>query len=178
METADLSEAACRGLKRRGDQETPGSCVFKKPTYLNIYGSSSTIHQHNSQSNAAATTALLTIDCLKEKFAFPLPFWLAVMKFCYICHWSRHHCVPVFVKGLENSCCKSLFSDVLRTTTMSAGRVSLFFSRNPFTLYITCRTQQTDSTKWSHKMSPITIMSGNYVILCTSGKEVKSNISV
>lgn len=64
--------------------------------------------------------------------------------------WDVWHCrcslpteisprsIPVLVRGLENSCCRSLFSVVLKTTTMSAGRVSLFFSRNPFTLYMTC----------------------------------------
>lgn len=64
--------------------------------------------------------------------------------------WDVWHCrrslpteistrsVPVLVRGLENSCCRSLFSVVLKTTTMSAGRVSLFFSRNPSTLYMTC----------------------------------------
>lgn len=46
---------------------------------------------------------------------------------------TSNRSIPVLVRGLENSCCKSLFSVVLRTTTMSAGRVSLFFSRNPFT---------------------------------------------
>lgn len=57
--------------------------------------------------------------------------------------------IPVLVKGLENSCCKSLFSVVLRTTTMSAGRVSLFFSRKPFTLYITCGVRH--NTHGTHK---------------------------
>lgn len=64
--------------------------------------------------------------------------------------WDVWHCrrwlpaeistrsIPVLVRGLENSCCRSLFSVVLKTTTMSAGRVSLFFSRNPSTLYMTC----------------------------------------
>lgn len=55
------------------------------------------------------------------------------------CTTGLNHSVPVLVRGLENSCCRSLFSEVLRTTTMSAGRVSLFFSRKPFTLYITCK---------------------------------------
>lgn len=37
MEAADLSE---RRLEMKGDRETPASGVFRKPTYLNIYGSS------------------------------------------------------------------------------------------------------------------------------------------
>lgn len=40
METADLSRRGERRLEIKGDQETPASCVFRKPTYLNIYGSS------------------------------------------------------------------------------------------------------------------------------------------
>lgn len=40
METADLSECGKRRLEMKRDQETPASCVFRKPTYLNIYGSS------------------------------------------------------------------------------------------------------------------------------------------
>lgn len=46
METADLSEDGTQGLEMKGDREMPASCVFKKPTYLNIYGS--TRKQHNS----------------------------------------------------------------------------------------------------------------------------------
>ena len=48
---------------------------------------------------------------------------------------------PILVSGLEKSCCRSLFSEVLSTTTMSAGSVSRFFSRNPCTLYRTCGEQ-------------------------------------
>lgn len=40
MEAADLSGCGERRLEMKGDQETPASCVFRKPTYLNIYGSS------------------------------------------------------------------------------------------------------------------------------------------
>lgn len=40
MEAADLSGRGERRLEMKGDQETPASCVFRKPTYLNIYGSS------------------------------------------------------------------------------------------------------------------------------------------
>lgn len=48
--------------------------------------------------------------------------------------------VPVLVKGIEKSRWRSLFSDVLRTTTTSAGRVSLFFSRTPEASYNTWNT--------------------------------------
>lgn len=40
METADLSGRGEQRLEMKGDRETPASCVFRKPTYLNIYGSS------------------------------------------------------------------------------------------------------------------------------------------
>jgi len=69
-------------------------------------------------------------------------------------HGGLYYSEPVLVKGLENSCCRSLFSDVLRTTTMSAGRVSLFFSKKPSTLYMTCRaghkTQALTLSRTSH----------------------------
>lgn len=38
METADLSEHGAQRLETNGDQEMPASRLFKKPTYLNIYG--------------------------------------------------------------------------------------------------------------------------------------------
>lgn len=49
METADLSEHGTQRLEMKGDQEMPGSRVFKKPTYLNVYGSRR--HQQYSRSN-------------------------------------------------------------------------------------------------------------------------------
>lgn len=118
----------------------PGSRVFKKPTYLNIYGSSR--HQHNSQrviqwepriDNNSWSQRKVSVSSVVS--ATVMLLWVSEMFFFL---WGLCHCLPVLVKGLENSCCKSLFSDVRRTTTMSAGRVSLFFSRKPFTLYSTC----------------------------------------
>ena len=133
----------------KGDHEMPGSHVFKKPTYLNTHRSidTSTIHWviqwepgivNNSLSGRKVfITISFVVGCrIMSLLRADLP--------CYI---FIDNSIPVLVKGLENSCCRSLSSDVLRTTTMSTGRVSLFFSRKPSTLYITCRVGHKAHTK-------------------------------
>lgn len=125
METDDLSEHGTHGLRMKGDREMPGRRrrrrVFKKPTYLNICG------EAEDTGTIQSKAVIVSTSVAQRKVSFVGGG-----------RWSGKRIVPVFVKGLENSCCRSLFSDVLSTTTMSAGRVSLFFSRNPFPLYITC----------------------------------------
>jgi hypothetical protein len=64
--------------------------------------------------------------------------------------------LPVLVKGMEKSCWRSRFLDVLRTTTTSAGRVSLFFSRTPEASYNTYNTD----IKWE-------VSRDNYLLLDT-----------
>lgn len=46
--------------------------------------------------------------------------------------------IPVFVRGCITNCRIRLFSDDRRSSTISAGRVSLFLARNPLALYRTC----------------------------------------
>ena len=58
--------------------------------------------------------------------------------------------VPVLVKGIEKSCWRSWFSDVLSMTTTSAGRVSLFFSRTPEASYNTCNTNSKSQVSQYH----------------------------
>lgn len=58
METADLSGRGERRLEMKRDQETPASCVFRKPTYLNIYGSSTEAGTIQMQSAARCGASL------------------------------------------------------------------------------------------------------------------------
>lgn len=77
--------------------------------------------------------------------------------------------VPVLVKGIEKSRWRSLFSDVLRTTTTSAGRVSLFFSRNPEASYDTCKMKtklQVRQCPWS-LVTPGAVWVQSFIDLCT-----------
>lgn len=46
--------------------------------------------------------------------------------------------IPVFVRGWVTNCRVRLFSDDRSSSTISAGRVSLFLARNPLALYRTC----------------------------------------
>lgn len=140
METADLSGRGERRLEMKGDQETPASRVFRKPTYLNIYGSSVEAGAIQMQSDPRHCGGSLSLRKLFIVVSGRITsLWVAetfdIAGFLFPAETTT---VPVLVRGLEKSCCKSLFSVVLRTTTMSAGRVSRFFSRNPFTLYMTC----------------------------------------
>lgn len=58
METAELSERGERRFEMKRDQETPVSCVFRKPTYLNIYGSSTEAGTIQIQSAARCGASL------------------------------------------------------------------------------------------------------------------------
>lgn len=136
--------------------EMPASRLFKKPTYLNVHGGSGR-HWHNSRSNADRKKSPgIVRDSLPPRKSF-----------CFYCgeRASGVHSTlallnlngPVLVSGLENSCCRSLFSEVLSTTTMSAGRVSRFFSRNPSTLYMTwkkTRVGLNERHEWSRDFPP------------------------
>lgn len=156
--------AAHRGLKpavwgARGGG-VPASRLFKKATHLNVQVEGGR-HRHNWRSNTERrrrkkkkkTPALFAVVCHRLQKVFPFRSWRAGVA-AFVAHLRLATCnKPVLVSGLENSCCRSLFSEVLRTTTMSAGRVSRFFSRNPFTLYMTLGKKKDSRTECNLRRS-------------------------